>query len=972
MPNSRSPHTRKSFRLLALGGASLVDSAGAVVAEQRRRVALLALIAAGRGKGVSRDKLVSYLSPESTSESARHSLHQLLYYVRQQAGEDVLLGTDALRLNPGVISCDAAEFEEAMDRGDYETAAGLYRGPFLDGFHLADSVEFETWAAAERSRLAGRYGDALGRLAAAADARGDHASAVDWWKRLAVLDPVGGRAASGLIRALAASGDVLAALRHAATHEALVRDELGSAIAPELASFVASLRREAKPSSRAGGGAGRARDGRDTAVQQGAPADPGPVTTAAPRSRRATVRLIGGVVVATTLTVLLLGWPRADRSAAPELIAILPFHVASTDATADSLRESLLDLLSIQLEDERGRGTVPARRVLASWRSAGGGSDAELPLATVLAAARELGARWAISGSGVRSGGDLLLSAGLMDVREGRVIARFSARGHPDSIERLVDTLAVRVVALQAGDDPPRGAALPTSSVPAMRAYQAARKALGRHDWQSAVRDYDEALRHDPTFASAALGLRMASGLYNGLRTVAAESIAYLHRDRLTARERENFLAELGPGYPTEWYPAAARLRAWRGLASSDPDNADAWFNLGLVYYHSGNRIDHPNALEEARIALERALHRGTSGEVIARMQLQSIAGVTGDAALLERLFDHTGLAEPLESETTWQRWLRAFTRRDAAGLALVRPALRDAPGEDLGGIWQITQRVGFDVQDAVLATEILAERARTAEAMSGVASTQYHLALNRGRPSEAQVAATRIAPEWRPLSRLAIQALSAMYGDGDSVAGVAAARELASEVRRPLATDAAELRSQMIHVCVSAQWSLLHGDAGPVGAALEKLRTPEPGANAAMRAFYGNCALTLAAWRAVLERRADAHVLVSRLDSLQRVGTPWHWALPEHRVTARLWGALDEPVLALRAIRRRRQETVSYLGADLGAEAELALQAADTAGAMAAWRHYLALRADPEPSMRATVDSVRARLGIIEARRRR
>src|SRR5678815_1832834 len=143
MRPSRDPHARKPFRLLALGGATLVDSGGAVVAEQRRRLALLVLVAAGRGNGVSRDKLVAYLSPESPSESARHALHQLLYYLRQQAGDDVFLGTDPLRLNPDVITSDVAEFEDAIDRGVLETAVALYRGPFLDGFHITDSAEFD-------------------------------------------------------------------------------------------------------------------------------------------------------------------------------------------------------------------------------------------------------------------------------------------------------------------------------------------------------------------------------------------------------------------------------------------------------------------------------------------------------------------------------------------------------------------------------------------------------------------------------------------------------------------------------------------------------------------------------------------------------------------------------------------------------------------------------------------------------------
>src|SRR5688572_15240115 len=213
MPSSREPHARKSFRLVTLGGAALVDSTGLVVAEQRRRLALLVLLASGRERGVSRDKLIAALSPESPSDSARHALHQLLYYLRQQVGDDAFLGTDPLRLNREVIAFDVAEFEAALDAGALENAVALYRGPFLDGFHLGDSTEFEEWAAGERTRLAARHADALGRLGGAVAARGDHAAACVWWRRLAAVDPLSGRAALGLVRSLAASGDRAGAIR---------------------------------------------------------------------------------------------------------------------------------------------------------------------------------------------------------------------------------------------------------------------------------------------------------------------------------------------------------------------------------------------------------------------------------------------------------------------------------------------------------------------------------------------------------------------------------------------------------------------------------------------------------------------------------------------------------------------------------------------------------------------------------------
>lgn len=65
------------FRLQTFGGLALVDGAGAGVATQRRRLGLLALLAAAGERGLTRDKLLAYLWPESPPENARHSLDKL-------------------------------------------------------------------------------------------------------------------------------------------------------------------------------------------------------------------------------------------------------------------------------------------------------------------------------------------------------------------------------------------------------------------------------------------------------------------------------------------------------------------------------------------------------------------------------------------------------------------------------------------------------------------------------------------------------------------------------------------------------------------------------------------------------------------------------------------------------------------------------------------------------------------------------
>jgi len=111
--------------LRLLGGASLEDESGPLRgrAIQRRRLALLAIVALEHPRPVSRDKLIAWLWPEHDTERARHLLRDSLYLLRLAVGEDTLPGTgDELRLNAARLRCDVWEFEEALARERPELA----------------------------------------------------------------------------------------------------------------------------------------------------------------------------------------------------------------------------------------------------------------------------------------------------------------------------------------------------------------------------------------------------------------------------------------------------------------------------------------------------------------------------------------------------------------------------------------------------------------------------------------------------------------------------------------------------------------------------------------------------------------------------------------------------------------------------------------------------------------------------------
>jgi DNA-binding SARP family transcriptional activator len=235
-----------SLRLF--GGISLSDPVRTIPARanQRRQLALLAVLSTSAAKPCSRDKLGALLWPEATSEHARRLLSDSIYVLRTALGDDVILTAgENVSINVDRLQVDVLEFTCAMEKGDYRRAVEIRNGggPFLDGARLLDSSEFEHWAEVTRSELDAAYRDALRRTAGAASNAGDFPGAVGWWRRLAGEDPLSASVALELLRAFDAAGDRSAALAFARVYENLVRSELDSPPDPSVVAIVDKLRR---------------------------------------------------------------------------------------------------------------------------------------------------------------------------------------------------------------------------------------------------------------------------------------------------------------------------------------------------------------------------------------------------------------------------------------------------------------------------------------------------------------------------------------------------------------------------------------------------------------------------------------------------------------------------------------------------------------------------------------------------------
>src|SRR5688572_10359298 len=122
------------LHLKTFGGLSVdIDGTPATgAAQQRKTLGLLALLAAAGHRGLSRDKLIASLWPETDADHGRGLLKQACYALRRDLhARDLFLGSIQLRLNRAVIASDVDAFASALDEKDPTRAVSCYTAPFL-------------------------------------------------------------------------------------------------------------------------------------------------------------------------------------------------------------------------------------------------------------------------------------------------------------------------------------------------------------------------------------------------------------------------------------------------------------------------------------------------------------------------------------------------------------------------------------------------------------------------------------------------------------------------------------------------------------------------------------------------------------------------------------------------------------------------------------------------------------------------
>ncbi len=586
-----------------LGGLVVYDGARALsgAAQQPRRQAILALLARAGDRGMSRDRLLAMLWPEADEERARRGLNQALYALRQDLGhEESISGNRDLRLDPALVESDVRLFGEERAAGRLEAAAELWGGPFLDGFSLPGVPEFERWMEEERAALTHEYADLLETLATRATERTDTAGAVQWWRRLAALDPLNARSAEGLMRAQAAAGDEAGALRQAEIFAAFYAAELGVAPDPRIAALAerigrGELRPAAAPSEPPPDSPSARLDSplppsvddaaamtvtsgwAAVALASGAvPGSAGALPWLPSRSRSLTVWFVAGMATIVALVMAMQWRPGGRPARAPGAAPVLAVgRIADyTRAGAGDRSAPLGDMLATNMARVPGLEVVSTSRMLELVAQFA--REGDTSASAVSRAARVAGASEVIDGALYEvAPGRFRLDLRRVDLATGNVVDAHAIAGV--DLFALADS-GTREIASLLGGPALNGslADVSTRSEAAYAAYAAGLRAFYRGDNAVARQLFATAVREDSLFAMAQFYLARTetdlARLLDGMERARRLSTSAPPREGLTIRSAWAFYQD-DPSFRAVAetlsvnYPAEVAGHLWYGQA---------------------------------------------------------------------------------------------------------------------------------------------------------------------------------------------------------------------------------------------------------------------------------------------------------------------------------------------------------------------------------------------------------------------
>lgn len=311
-----------------------------------------------------------------------------------------------------------------------------------------------------------------------------------------------------------------------------------------------------------------------------------------PRRPRALTPVVWGIAagVIVALGSAIAWYWRTHRLAHvdPDVVAVAPFDVL--DDGLGLWHEGMVDLLSRNLDGAGPLRSIAPSIVIRRWS---GRSDRR----SAVALGRKTGAGLAVYGSISQSGQDSVhVNATLVNVSTGRSIGDVDAQDAQSHIDRLCDSLSVRLlrelsrvrrIALSLGGS------IGSSSLPAIKAYLQGEQWYRASNWDSAEVAYGRAIAADSTFALAWLRIGIVRGWKGGLDNEqgVADRIRAGRLNHGLAPRDSLIVAFVGQTEDPAHWPQMIALD--NALLRRYPNDPEVWYLTGELREHIGNVPGH-------------------------------------------------------------------------------------------------------------------------------------------------------------------------------------------------------------------------------------------------------------------------------------------------------------------------------------------------------------------------------------------
>jgi serine/threonine-protein kinase len=474
------------------------------------------------------------------------------------------------------------------------------------------------------------------------------------------------------------------------------------------------------------------------------PVGTGPVRTLS----RSKWRVVGAIAVAGVVLAVTVGVWLRGRSAPhldPTLLAVAPFDVLSPDRDLEVWREGVMDLLARSLDGAGPIRTVAPTVAAHRWSGRADATSAE-------EFGRETGAGLAVFGTLVAVGSDSArLVATLLDVGRGAVLSEQEVRDRADRVDRLVDSLSVRLLGALSEQRAVGAMRLHSvgSSVPAaIKAFLQGQQHYRRSNWDSARAYFAQAIALDSTFALAHRGIGQVEGwTESGVGTAelrALEIRAGNLNHGLAPRESLLILADslwagLTPDFDGQWSRLDRLFRIVEEAARRYPEDPEVWYELGEARYHFGT--SRGVTAESIQSAFRRALALD-SGFVPAYIHTAELAFMTEGRDAGERTLAGILAAHPTSVEGEGALLSTALLNAGAAQEPAVTAMLDTTSAGAFRRSFDALQRLPDSTESALRVARAWAERFS-----DGTSYLRWMLAF-RGHVGDAS--AEFAGEEWR------------------------------------------------------------------------------------------------------------------------------------------------------------------------------------------------------------------------------